>query len=296
MAKATPPGPDGTAVQRAAGADGPPGDPGPAARRHERMVRRSLTAAIVLCAVTSLACLAAVGAEAWRFGLMLRGRTEVLPAGPVDASALAVAATGLTAMILAIAALLATAVAAERLTSAAAARVGAAPPRSRRGLMARMLVPGWNWYGVGQVLAETIRTVLAAAHEHPAGHAGASGKLRRLGFVTWCAWIANGILVAVVLGLTALRLSSARWLASEQLAANLVEAHIALDALAAITAALAAATLVSLRSEWSEGRTVTLRDWVVAPPESTARNRQPMREVTPVRTGVDSSASTTSAT
>lgn len=247
-----------------------------------REVGRRLSVAIVLSFTTTFAALASGAAELWRFTLMLQGRTEVLPAEPVSANAVAVSASSTAAALLSVLTLLSVTSALAVLTSAAAARSAMLPPRSHRSLVVRMLVPGWNLYGAGQVVAEAFRALLrtAAPLGSPAAFAPLPRRIRTIAAFTWAAWIANGLLASIVIALSLLRVLptgwapawAARWSASNQFAANLVELHIALNALAALTAALVATVLALLRDQWRGGRRSRRDSWIVAQPTSTARN------------------------
>ncbi len=225
---------------------------------------RSLPAAVVLAVATSAACLAAAGAETWRFALLLAGRTVVLAGGPVQASDVLVGVTASAALILgASTALLALPLLAN-LHGAAAALAGLRPSRSRSSVVARLVVPGWNLYGAGQVLMETGRSLRAAGRR--------DRGIRRMIALWWLAWLANGLLV-----LAALILAFGR---SNQQMADTVELHIAINLVAALVAALFAAILLSLAGALAGGRGRRYVGWAVQPPASTARNRR-----NPARTG-----------
>lgn len=240
---------------------------------------RLTAVAMVAAFATGLACLLAAGAEAWRYGLMLTGRFEVLPARPVSLNAALVTASSWVSLGLAALALLVATRAMQVWSVAAAGRAGVLPPRSPGAIAARMLIPGWQLYGAGQVVVE-VRELIRAGITGPwsdADRDGARGGTALLA-AAWCAWLLNGLLALTVGGISLLPLFSERWAASNQLAANLVLLHAALDVLAALVAMLAGVVLGRLRTEWRGGRALRYEGWLVAQPASTARNRRDAAE------------------
>jgi hypothetical protein len=218
---------------------------------------RGLRTVAALALLTGVACVAAAAAEGWRFALLLQGRTLVLDGHQVRASDVLVVAAGIAALVLgALTALLALRplIALHR---AAAQRAGLEPSRTPAGLLARLVVPGWNLYGAGQVLAE-IASLLRRT----------GGGRRRSTRVTvplwWLAWVANGLLVLATLILAFGR--------SEQLMADTVELHIAVDLAGSVVAGLFAAVLLSFERAWSGRGSHRYAGWAVRPPESSARN------------------------
>ena len=204
------------------------------------------------CAVVSLI---AAAAEGWRFNLMLEGRTKVLAGTTVRASDVFVAAAGAGALAVAIAALLVAAVALVRTHPVAALRLGATPSRSTSAVAARLLVPGWNLYGAGQIVTEIDR-MLTAKHASP-------DRPVRAGVLTgcwWASWILSAVLVLMAL---------ARGLGgSLQAIADTVELHLVVDLAAAFTAGLGAAML--LRFAGLLRRRAAIPDgWMVRPPAPT---------------------------
>jgi DMSO/TMAO reductase YedYZ molybdopterin-dependent catalytic subunit len=189
---------------------------------------------------------------------LLQGRTLVLDGHQVRASDVLVVAAGIAALVLgALTALLALRplIALHR---AAAQRAGLEPSRTAAGLLARLVVPGWNLYGAGQVLTEIARLLRRT-----------DGGRRRSTRITvplwWLAWVANGLLVLATLIMAFGR--------SEQLMADTVEMHIAVDLVGALVAGLFAAVLVSFERAWSGRGSHRYAGWAVRPPESAARNR-----------------------
>lgn len=216
--------------------------------------RGALRAAAALAAVTSLIALVAAAAETWRFALMLEGRTKVLLGTTVWASDVFVAAAGAGVVAAALGALVVSAVALVRTHRVAALRLGRAPSRSGFAVLARLLVPGWNLYGAGQVVTEIDR-MLAARRDR-----GAPVRASRWTVGWWVSWVASAVLV-----LAALARGSG---GSLQAIADTVELHIAVDLAAAACAGLGSvmllrfATLLRRRPAIPDG-------WLVAEPGST---------------------------
>lgn len=213
-----------------------------------------LRVAAVLAALAAVTALLAAGAEAWRFALLLEGRTKVLPGTTVWSSDVLVAAGGAGALAAAAVALVVAAAALTRAYPVAAARIGRAPGRSWVGVLALLLVPGWNVYGAGQIVTEIDRLLSAA--RAPEGR----GRASRLTVCWWISWVASAGLIVVAL---------ARGLGgSLQAIADTVELHIAVDLAGAVCAGLGAAML------WRFARLLRRRPaipdgWVVVEPAPT---------------------------
>jgi hypothetical protein len=219
---------------------------------------RGLRMVAAAAALTGLACLVAAAAEGWRFALLLRGRTWVLDGRAVRASDVLVVTAGSVALVLGVLTALLALRPLTTLHRAAARRAGLEPSRTAAALLARLVVPGWNLYGAGQVLTEIARLLRRT-----------DGGRRRSTRITvplwWLAWVANGLLVLATLIMAFGR--------SEQLMADTVEMHIAVDLVGALVAGLFAAVLVSFERAWSGRGSHRYAGWAVRPPESTARNR-----------------------
>jgi hypothetical protein len=228
---------------------------------------RRFTVTIGLALAVFVVALAAAGSESWRYALLLRGRTEVLPATLVRASDFAVGATSLAAVLLSAAALLAFAVTMVACYRAAAWRAGVHPARSAGDIAVRFLVPGWNLFGAGQIVVEVMHLVFPV---RGVGRVAPRG-VRRVVAWCWIAWAGAGALAAALAVLSMLPMWGVTY--SNQTAANLVEAHIVVDLVAAAAALLSAVTLALLRAEWTGERPGRARKWVVAQPISTPRNR-----------------------
>jgi hypothetical protein len=227
--------------------------------------RRALKVTAWFCVVTAAVCLIAATAELWRWTLMLRGRTEVLPAGTVHASDVLVRSAGLAAgLVGAISVLLALSVVV-RTHAAADDRAGLAPARRPAAVLARLVVPVWNLYGAGQIFAE-IDDRLARSIRDDAIEDGSSTRVGGWVLAWWVAWIANGVAVLAALGRA--------FGGSLQAIADTVELHLAVDALAAAVAALAAVIF----RRWARAfdtQPVPYEGWVVAPPSPTRGRVQP---------------------
>lgn len=115
---------------------------------------RDLRSVVVLARTTAVMCLVAAAAEAFRYLLLVRGRTEVLPAAQVRWSDALVLAAGWGAPLLALATAAAFVRAVSRTGAWAGWRAQLRPARSpaRRSLW--LLAPGWNLYGAGVVVSE----------------------------------------------------------------------------------------------------------------------------------------------
>ncbi|RIJ70741.1 DUF4328 domain-containing protein [Nakamurella silvestris] len=223
----------------------------PAERPSVRVPAAGLLLATALAAVAFLACLVAAGAELFRYILIVRGRTEVLPTDAVKLSDGLVTASSLVALLAAGAAVIALIPLLGQLTTFAAHRAGAAEPRSSSSRLARLLIPGFNLYGAGQVLAE-IDVLLRRRRPNDL-----SLRPGRLIMVWWWAWVVNGA-VAVAL-LWRVRGSGL------QAVADSVELHVVLDAAGAAVAALTVAVLVRFRRSVLPSAPA-LAGWQVLPP------------------------------
>jgi hypothetical protein len=210
--------------------------------------------------------LIAAGAESWRFHLLLQGRTTVLGGAVVRASDVLVgtAAWSATAIAVLTAALVVPVLV--RLHTGAAYRAGLAPSRLPAAVLARLVVPGWNVYGVGLVAGE-IDSQLRTAGARPR-------RLSRLVVAFWTAWLVNAVLVLTTL----LRAFGT----SDQAVADTVELHIFVDLAGAVVAGL----LFLLLRRWRRGLTASpiarAARWVVRPPEPTRPLRDPGRKGSPV--------------
>ena len=222
-----------------------------------------LRATTVLAVLLVVSTVLAAAAETWRFGLLLAGRTRVLPDATVRASNVLVAGTGWAALGTAV---LLAAVAVPSLARAypiLAIRHGWVPPRPAAAVAGRLLVPGLNLWGAGTVVAE----ISALARERPArpgtGPTAGPARLRptRSAVAWWVLWVLGGLLAVA-----ALIRGFGR---GEQAVADTVELHIALDLLAAglavLSAVLAARVRRALRPEPDP-----YPGWLVAAPDPTS--------------------------
>ena len=220
---------------------------------------------------TAGAAVLAAAAETWRFVLMLVGRTQVLSGPLVATNDALVAATGVAVVMLAV---LTAAVAVPALIRThrwAGVRSGHGPSRTARAVAARLLVPGWNVYGAGQIFIEIDAMLRRAAANPSAANPSAANPptARPLILLWWISWIVNAALVVLVLG---------RGLGgSLQEIADTVELHIALDLCAAVVAALGAQILRRF-ARLVTGPKPSPSRWVVQPPA-------PTRPLLPAPTG-----------
>jgi len=239
-----------------------PAGPEPAGPAPSLLVRR----AAWLSWLTAGAALVAAGAELRRFLLMIDGRTKVLSATEVATSDALVAALGVAVLAFAILTAAIAVTALIRTHRWAAVVSGRAPARTSRAVAARLLVPGWNVYGAGQILVE-IDSLLG-----PRDDARPRAAASRLVLAWWFSWVVNAVLVVVTLG---------RALGgSLQAIADTVELHIAVDVSAAVVAGLGALVLRRF-ARLMDGPRPRPNRWVVQPPA-------PTRPLPPTR-GADSS-------
>jgi len=218
--------------------------------------RRGLQVVASAALTSAVLCLAAAGAEFWRWVLLLRGRTEVLSAGVVHASDVVVGVAGVAAAVSGAVTMLLALPAVVRAHGAADRLAGLAPSRRPAEVLARLVVPVWNLYGAGQIFAEVDGRLRAPADDPGRARPRASGLV----LAWWIAWIAGGVFVLLTLGRA--------FGGSLQAIADTVEMHLAVDLLAAVAAGLAAV----LFRRWSRAlgtRSDPYAGWVVAPPAPT---------------------------
>lgn len=124
---------------------------------------RDLRSVTVLGRAAAAMCGVAACGEAFRYVLLVRGRTRVLPAGQVVFSDALVVAAGWGSLLLALATALAFLPAVARTGAWAAHRAGVGPMRSPLQRLWWMAVPGWNLYGAGVVVSEIDAVLRMAA-------------------------------------------------------------------------------------------------------------------------------------
>ncbi len=211
-----------------------------------------------LCLLTGLAAALAAGSEAWRYVLLLRGRTQVLPGDTVLASDRLVTAASLSTVVLGVLTAALAVPLLVRLHGLAAYRLGLEPSRKPASVLARLVVPGWNLYGLG-VIAGEIDGGLS-------GEKSARPRLSGLVIAWWAAWAGNAVVVLVTLVLA--------FRGSVQAIADTVELHIFVDLAAAAVAILGALVFRRFRRSLHGPRAARRTTWVVSPPEPT-RGGQP---------------------
>ena len=223
----------------------------------------------MLAALTGVACLVAAAGEGWRFALMLRGRTWVLSGTAVRASDALLSWSSAAALLLAVGTAVWAIPNLVALHRGSAVRNGWAPARTGAAVVSRLVVPGWNVYGAGQIVAEIDGELAVTADLALTAEVGparvAPPRPSVLVVVWWASWVLNALLALVTL-------VSAFW-RSTQAMANTVEWHIALDLAAALVAGLFAAVLLRFESRWSGRIPDELAGWSVLPPATSAANR-----------------------
>jgi len=122
----------------------------------ERMVAHANTARPLLIGAAAILVLAAL-AELWRYALLLRSRTELLPARTVAISDSAVITAGVLAPLAVAVALVTCTLWLIRARQAAAERIGRREPRSTRSIALAVVVPVWNLVMPGVLLTELER-------------------------------------------------------------------------------------------------------------------------------------------
>lgn len=262
----------------------------PASTADSRPDPRSPVAALrigaFLAGATAVSALVAAAMETWRFGLLLRGRTEVLLSSQVDLNDALVVVFGLATAALALICAVVAIPAVLRAGEYGAARAGLRQAGSATRRVARLVVPGWNLYGAGEVLAQTDGLLRLASRDDFGGdRAKPDATATRLspGRIIswwWVAWIINGVLVLVVMLMGIFG-------RSVQSAADSVELHIALDLSAAVVAVFTALVLWRFATQISPPSESTLAGWVVLPPrpkapEGPSEASQGVPQVSPV--------------
>ncbi len=207
-----------------------------------------------LCVCTALVTLGSAAAEFFRYELLLAGRTEVLSGRMVLASDRLVTWTSTVALLLAVVTVIIALPLLVHLHGFAARRAGLAPSRAPAAVLARLVIPGWNLYGVGVVTAE-IDGLLAKPRP------GSRTRMSRPVLALWCAWVIDAVLVLVTLVLAFGR--------SEQSMANTVELHIFVDLAGCAVALLGALVFRRFRRLLTGPRPGPHAGWVVQDPEPT---------------------------
>ena len=157
----------------------------------ERMVAHANTARPLLIGAAAILVLAAL-AELWRYALLLRSRTELLPARTVAISDSAVITAGVLAPLVVAVALVTCTLWLIRARQAAAERIGRREPRSTRSIALAVVVPVWNLVMPGVLLTELERDVSRDVHTEETN--GPSRLLR----TWWVSWVVSATLDAGV--------------------------------------------------------------------------------------------------
>jgi hypothetical protein len=270
---------------------------------------RELRSVVLLARATGVVALLAAAAEAFRFVLLVRGRTQVLPAGQVRWSDALVVAAGWGALLLGLATAVALVPALARTAAWAAYRAGVRPPRTTAQRLVALLVPGWNLYGAGAVVSEIdamlrmpppaspeparpdrlrwlsahlpdvppLDTTSRAAPPEAASDVGAGTapptplhrSPHRLVSWWWALWALGGVLALAVVVWT-LRADSL------QARANLVQLHVVVDLLAAACAFLTAAVARSWARLVQPAEQTWPAGWILSPLDD-GLPREPVR-------------------
>ena len=135
----------------------------------------------------AVAFVVAAGAQAWRYGLLLRGRTELLGARTVALSDSAVVVAGVLAPVLAVVSAVVVALWLVRARRAAAERAGQRDTRTTRGVLLGALLPVVNLGQAGVLVTELERSL---------GGPGPSRLVRWW----WAAFVGSGLLTALAWG------------------------------------------------------------------------------------------------
>lgn len=206
--------------------------------------------------LTGIAALAAAGGEIWRYALMLRGRTDVLSGRVVRASDLYLTIAASAALVLSLITAIVIATALVRLHAGAARRAGLEPSRPAASVLARLVVPGWNVWGLGVVAGE-VDGLLSA----PSDRTAERPRLSRLVLVWWVVWVIDVVLVLVTL--------VCAFGTSDQAVADTVELHIFVDLIGAVVAVLAACVCRRFLRLLRGPTIASAGRWVVVPPKPT---------------------------
>ncbi len=251
---------------------------------------RQLRSVVVLSRAAAVTCLVAAGAEAWRYALLVRGRTEVLPVAQVRWSDALVISAGWTVVLTALVTALVSIPAIGSADSWARQRTGAEAVRSPGYRLFLLLTPVVNLYGAGVVLAEVDAALRMSPPDRPLPvvadrlrwrsgqlpdleqapppadparlHARAPDPVHRssrplvLGW--WAAWVLGGVLALAVL-------LWSRDPGSLQARANLVELHVLVNLVAAVVAVLTAAVGQSWVALMDPPRVGWPTGWALAP-------------------------------
>ena len=211
---------------------------------------RDLGAVAAFARATAVFGFLAAGFESWRYVLLVRGRTQVLSANEVRANDALVTASGWATLLMGVVTAISFLPALARATDFAARRAHVQPSRQPRQRLLRLLVPGWNLYGAGVVVAEVDAALRLDARSDQVIRVGGEGSAdqpelqavhrrpARLVTCWWAAWVLNGLIAAAVVVRDLVP-------GTLQSRADLVELHVVLDLTGAVVALLTAAVVSS---------------------------------------------------
>lgn len=160
----------------------------------ERMKAHAHSARPLLLAATTVLVLAAL-AELWRYLVLLRSRTELLPARTVAISDSTVLAAGVLAPVVVVIAVVTCTLWLIRARAAAAARIERRDPRSPRSLVVAVVVPVWNLVMPGVLLTELERAIDTELERAISTTASPPSRLLR---AWWVSWVVSVLLAAGV--------------------------------------------------------------------------------------------------
>lgn len=160
----------------------------------ERMKAHAHSARPVLLAATTVLVLAAL-AELWRYFVLLRSRTELLPARTVAISDSMVLAAGVLAPVVVVIAVIICTLWLIRARAAAATRLERRDPRSPRSVVVAVVVPVWNLVMPGVLLTELERAIDT---ELERAISTTTSPLSRLLRAWWVSWVVSVLLAAGV--------------------------------------------------------------------------------------------------
>jgi len=176
----------------------------------ERMKAHAHSARPLLVAATTVLVLAAL-AELWRYFVLLRSRTELLPARTVAISDSMVLAAGVLAPVVVVIAVIICTLWLIRARAAAATRLERRDPRSPRSVVVAVAVPVWNLVMPGVLLTELERAIDTALEraidteleraidtELERAISTTTSPLSRLLRAWWVSWVVSVLLAAGV--------------------------------------------------------------------------------------------------
>ncbi|MGZ4518383.1 MAG: DUF4328 domain-containing protein [Mycobacteriaceae bacterium] len=161
----------------------------------ERMIAHEGTARPLLVGAATVLMLAAL-AELWRYVLLLRSRSELLPARTVAISDSMVITAGVLAPMVVLVTVVTCTLWLLRVREAAAARIDRREARSTHSIVLAIFVPVWNLLMPGVLLTELERDINTGLEQDTNG-AASTGPSRLLR-TWWVSWVLSVVLAAGV--------------------------------------------------------------------------------------------------